>query len=335
MEEDATDSEEEDQLRKRAKFPKFNPETDMIDPKFEVGQIFTCKQLFIKACKSHGVVHGRKIKFSKNDAEELRLITRTVAEKYKKELAAMADMKVSTLTDKVKTDVNVNISRWQAYRTKKKEESLVNGEHETQYNKLRNYCREVKRANPGSNVLMTTVEDDEGEDRFERLYIYLNACKTGFLSDCRPVVGLNGCHLRGPHKGVLLTAVGIDPNDQLYPIAYAVVEIENNLTWKWFVGELLNDLQIKDENHWTIITDKQKGLIQAIQELLPDVEYRMCVRHMYNNFNKLHGGLALKERIWALARAPYKNLFKALMEALKVVDEGAFQWLFDNTTPQQ
>ena len=169
----------------------------------------------------------------------------------------MADMKVSTL-DKVKTDVNVNISRWQAYRTKKKAESLVNGEHEAQYNKLRNYCREVKRANPGSNVFMTTVEDDEGEDRFERLYICLNACKTGFLSGCRPVVGLDGCHLRGPHKGVLLTAVGIDPNDQLYPIAYAVVEIENKLTWKWFVGELLNDLQIRDENHWTIITDKQK-----------------------------------------------------------------------------
>ena len=57
---------------------------------------------------------------------------------------------------------------------------------------------------------------------------------------------------------MLLTAVGIDPNDQLYPIAYAVVEIENKLTWKWFVGELLNDLQIRDENHWTIITDKQK-----------------------------------------------------------------------------
>nr|XP_027093745.1 uncharacterized protein LOC113714148 [Coffea arabica] len=45
MEEDAIDSdefdswcdlEEEDQPRKRTMFPKFNPETDMVDPKFEV-----------------------------------------------------------------------------------------------------------------------------------------------------------------------------------------------------------------------------------------------------------------------------------------------------------
>ena len=58
----------------------------------------------------------------------------------------------------------------------------------------------------------------------------------------------------------------------------------------------------------------------------------MCVRHMYNNFKKLHDDLALKERIQAFARAPYKNLFKALMEALKATDERAFQWRLDNTT---
>ena len=76
-----------------------------------------------------------------------------------------------------------------------------------------------------------------------------------------------------------------------------------------------------------------KGLIQTLHEILPDVEYRMCVRHMYNNFKKQHSGLALKDRIWSLAKAPYKNLFVALMEALRVFDEGAFKWSVANTTP--
>ena len=91
MEEDATDSEEEDQLRKRAKFPKFNPETDMIDPKFEVGQVFTCKQLFMKACKSHGVVHGRKIKFSKNDGRRATAYCKDCS--WKVSTAVMLDKK--------------------------------------------------------------------------------------------------------------------------------------------------------------------------------------------------------------------------------------------------
>lgn len=270
----------------------------MKDPKFEIGQTFTSKKLFMLACKSHGVTHGRKVKFSKNDKRrataycndcswkvytaimkdkrtfqvknlqdkhtcgrsfEHGLATSSfLVDRYKKELAVLPDMKVSNLQDKVKTDMNVNISRWQAYRTKKKAESLIDGDNEAQYNKLWNYCREVERANPSSNVFMTVTEDDEGENRFERLYVCLHACKTGFLAGCRPVVGLDGCHLRGPHKGVLLSAVGIDPNDQLYPIAYAVVELENKKTWKWFVTELVNDLQIMDEDKWTFMTDKQK-----------------------------------------------------------------------------
>ena len=105
---------------------------------------------------------------------------------------------------------------------------------------------------------MTVTEDDEGKDRFERLYMCLSTCKKGFLASCRPIIGLNGCHLRGPHKGDLLAAVGIDPNDQLYPITFAVGKVENKLTWKWFVTELVTDLDIKDEDKWTFMTDKQK-----------------------------------------------------------------------------
>ena len=60
----------------------------------------------------------------------------------------------------------------------------------------------------------------------------------------------------------------------------------------------------------------------------------MSVQHIYNNFKKQDSGLALNDKIWSLARASYKNLFVALMMALKEFNEGAFKWLVDNTTPQ-
>ncbi|KAK1387268.1 hypothetical protein POM88_015446 [Heracleum sosnowskyi] len=37
---------------------------------------------------------------------------------------------------------------------------------------------------------------------------------------------------------------------------------------------------------WTIISDQQKGLLQAINSLLPDVEQRNCSRLTYANFSK-------------------------------------------------
>jgi len=44
---------------------------------------------------------------------------------------------------------------------------------------------------------------------------------------CRPIIGLDGCFLKGEYGGELLTAVGRDKNDQMLPIAYVVVEVEN------------------------------------------------------------------------------------------------------------
>ncbi|KAK2354662.1 hypothetical protein QL285_092151 [Trifolium repens] len=45
---------------------------------------------------------------------------------------------------------------------------------------------------------------------------------------------------------------------------------------------------------YTFISDQQKGLLPAIDELLPGVDQRFCVRHLYNNFRKRFPGKNLK-----------------------------------------
>ncbi|CAN1167851.1 hypothetical protein LINPERHAP2_LOCUS27483 [Linum perenne] len=44
---------------------------------------------------------------------------------------------------------------------------------------------------------------------------------------CRKLFALDGCFLKGEVKGMILTAVGKDGNNQMFPIAWAVVEGEN------------------------------------------------------------------------------------------------------------
>ena len=73
---------------------------------------------------------------------------------------------------------------------------------------------------------------------FSSLYFSLDACKRGFLSGCRPVICLDGCHIKTKFGGQLLTAVGIDPNDCIFPVAMAVVEVECLASWKWFLREV-------------------------------------------------------------------------------------------------
>ena len=56
----------------------------------------------------------------------------------------------------------------------------------------------------------------------------------------------------------------------------------------------MEDLKIENEKVWMFISDKKKGIIPAIETLLPTTENIMCVRHLYSNFRTEHAGLALK-----------------------------------------
>ncbi|GLT31838.1 hypothetical protein SLA2020_065460 [Shorea laevis] len=70
----------------------------------------------------------------------------------------------------------------------------------------------------------------------------------------------------------------------MYPLAWVVVELEKTKTWTWFLEELQSDMQIGGGNRFTFISNQQKGLMNAIKELFPNVEHRRCARHIYANF---------------------------------------------------
>lgn len=241
---------------------------------------------------------------------------------------------IAQFMEKVHLELNINITANQASKTFMKAKLLIDGNYKSQYKKLWDYCEELLSCNPGSTVHMdTSIDEDSGKERFQRLYICFEALKKGFKAGCRRVIGVDGCQLRGPHPGVLLTAIGIDANDCIYPIAYAVVEVENKNAWKWFIDFLKHDLTIYDQKSWTFISDRQKGLGSAIQEVIPGVEHRHCVRHLHNNMKKLHPGESIKNRFWACARSCYMRRFENEMEALREYDHNAHKWVIDNTNP--
>ena len=87
------------------------------------------------------------------------------------------------------------------------------------------YQLELLRSNPGSTIVVK-LDTEELEPMFMRFYVCFDACKKGFLAGCRKVIGLDGCFFKGLTNGELLCALGRDANNQMYPIAWAVVERE-------------------------------------------------------------------------------------------------------------
>ncbi|KAL6337106.1 hypothetical protein AAG906_036420 [Vitis piasezkii] len=117
----------------------------------------------------------------------------------------------------------------------------------------------------------------------------------------------------------LLVLVGKDGNDNIFPIAFAIVEIENKSSWTWFLQCLLDDIGHVDENGW--------GLVETFKDLMPNAEHRFCVRHLHANFKKDFPGKVLKDAMWSAARATTKNSFDFHMDELKKLDVKAYEWL--------
>ena len=195
-------------------------------------------------------------------------------------------------------DVNI----WTYYRARTFANKAIHGYAKVKYTMLWEYCDELLRSNPGSTVKVKT-NCVRKVPKFERIYICLNACKRRFLEACRPLIGLDGCHLKGNHKEQILIAISIDANNGMYPLAYSVVESECKDTWMWFLELLKVDLKIENDHHITWILDKQKGLEIALNTHFREPEHRHCVRHLYNNFKTQHKCVYLKQLMWAAAKA--------------------------------
>ena len=75
---------------------------------------------------------------------------------------------------------------------------------------------------------------------------------------CRPLVGLDGCHLKGKFGGHILSATARDENDNIFPVILGVVEQENKDFLVWFLQIFADDIRRPDELNLVFILDAKK-----------------------------------------------------------------------------
>ncbi|XP_019158450.1 PREDICTED: uncharacterized protein LOC109155176 [Ipomoea nil] len=308
-----------------SKWPVFREATDMNDPEFTLGMTFASKKQFREAVQNSGFKNGKDIRTIRNDA--LRVIVEcsqdgcswvwensmvkaaVVAKRWAKQLNNNPEWMMKKFRDTVTNEEGFYLSDQQAHRAMWKAKKQRIGDAEDNFKKIWSYCAEIDRTNSRTRYFVKLSDLQDGETGQERF-------------------------LRIGSGGMLLTAVGVDANDSLFPLAYAIVEGEKRESWSWFLKFLAEDLGItKDtEQDYTFISDKQKGLMPAFEEIIPGVEHRFCVRHLHSNM-KVAGfqGKALKDALWECARATTLNSYTSALHKLRALDEEACQWLGDKS----
>ncbi|KAH0705697.1 hypothetical protein KY289_010773 [Solanum tuberosum] len=100
-------------------------------------------------------------------------------------------------------------------------------------------------------------------------------------SYCIMVIAVNGTHLHGKYEGVLLSVVAQDMENHVYPIAFCVVDKENDASWTFFF-EKLKEIVV-DELDLCFISDKHKSIANSIVNVYNHAHHRYCMRHLGEN----------------------------------------------------
>ncbi|XP_021747169.1 uncharacterized protein LOC110713015 [Chenopodium quinoa] len=194
---------------------------------------------------------------------------------------------------------------------------------------LPKYCEMIKSTNPGSFVFCAWVQLQEHEKPlvFKSIFISFKGVLDG-LKACRSLIGVDGAHLKGNYGGVLLSAVALDANNELYPFAWAIVSGEDTDNWCFFVWNLKNMLKdLGRGNSWCIISDRQKGINLALTELWNEADKRYCCKHLVANWKKAFPGPLLFSLFWKSCGAFSPFTFKKAMEQLDKVNQAGRKWL--------
>ncbi|KAL0345776.1 UNVERIFIED_CONTAM: hypothetical protein Sradi_4408900 [Sesamum radiatum] len=141
----------------------------------------------------------------------------------------------------------------------------------------------LQKWNPGTVVEWYHLDTDgSGLHMLNYVFRAFRPCIQGFRY-CRNVISVDGTHLCTRYKHKLLVAVTLDANNQVLPLAVALVDEETLASWTWFLQMLVKYFLPGEDDRVCLISDRHDGLTSAINYVpafkFPRGVHRFCLRH--------------------------------------------------------
>ncbi|XP_050205775.1 uncharacterized protein LOC126655583 [Mercurialis annua] len=216
----------------------------------------------------------------------------------------------------------VVLSYNKAWRSRGNALDTVRGIPRESYSVLPSFLHMVRQTNPGSVVDLIRSEGN----RFKYVFMALDASRKGWIY-CRPVIVVDGTFLKSNYGGTLLTASTQDGNGKIFPLAFCVVDSENNESWKYFFIKLKETFEEKD--NLCIVSDRHESISNAAGTVFPEARHVICMYHLLGNIKKHFrvNAKRLRDNFFGAARAYTLTGFNYFMEELDSMNAGIRPYL--------
>lgn len=170
----------------------------------------------------------------------------------------------------------ISLSYEKAWRSREKALEMVRGKADKSYGLLPSYLYMLTKTNPGSVVDLLT----DNNNRFKYLFMALASSIAGWRH-CKPVIVVDGTFLKASFGGTLFTAYTKDANENIFPLAFAITDSENDASWEWFFIKIRESFG--DRDGLCIVSDRHESIKKAVEAVYPNATHGACIFHIINN----------------------------------------------------
>ncbi|KAH9612224.1 hypothetical protein KSS87_003278, partial [Heliosperma pusillum] len=235
-------------------------------------------------------------------------------------------VKISNLRANILTQFNFEPSYMKTWHAKQKAMADLYGDWKESYALLPRYFQALITTNPSTVVkFVHKVGGPSNVHVFDRVFWAFGPSIRGF-EHCRPILTVDGTHLYGKYKGVLLIAIGVDANDQIYPLAFAIVDCESIDTWGWFMDCIRK--HVTQREGICVISDRHVGIMTTMNKVgggwtEPQAFHRFCTRNQASNINTKFKSNELKLAFLSTACATQRKRFNKGMQKIGSLNPSA------------
>ncbi|KAI3464217.1 hypothetical protein Pfo_020880 [Paulownia fortunei] len=236
--------------------------------------------------------------------------------------------KPKEIAKSISQDFGIELKYTQVRRGIEGAREQLQGSYKESYNRLPWFCEKLVETNAGSFVKLMTND----EKRLQCLFVSFHSCIQSFQNGCRPILFLNATSLKSKYQESLFTATAVDADDGFFPVAFSIVDTENEDNWHWFLEQLKS--AISSSLPLTFVSDREKGLKKSVNEVFENAYHGYSMYHLVESFKRnlrgpFHGegrGV-LPGKFLAAAHAVRLSGFKKFTEQIRQISSNAYDWV--------